>query len=257
MFFKRFILVGFLIFLPLLTYAQSNQNCTPIIFPLAEKPLNNPNGKYYKYSWLSRLGENQTTYNSYRIRTYKSKQLTKKALHAARDLYTDVFDYTNSQNFTNLKSNKTVRAIAPGKVLKVDFFYAGTYQVTILHKTCDEREFIIRYGELEPSSIRVKEGQEVAQGAFLGNPGVLKVKEDDGKLRPVYVIADKVTFMLHLEYFYSTTSNQPLSFPTTHSYSPRNIIENGENRYGRRSDLEDPINILKEGYFASFKERLD
>ena len=149
----RFFLIFLITLFPALLISNDanaeNNKCTkPVIFPLLSKPINDTGQEYDNYDWRSAQGENQAVYKSYRIRKSSKRNITKKSFHAARDLYTDV--YNDKGNYNLLKSRNYVRAVSDGKVLEVGYFYAGTYKVTVLHNTCDGRSFIIRYGELDP-----------------------------------------------------------------------------------------------------------
>ena len=222
-------------------FAKDNQCTKPVIFPLLSKPVNDIGQEYDNYDWRGKHGINQAVYKSYRIRKSSKKNITKKAFHAARDLYTDV--YNDKGNYGLLKSRNYVRAVSEGKVLEVGYFYAGTYKVTVQHTTCDGRSFIIRYGELDPASIKVAVGETVKQGQILGRPGFLSKKNKKKETVPINVIMDKVVFMLHFEYFASgELSNEPFS----EAFS--------DNRFDRRKDLDDSLSILEEGYINSFGE---
>lgn len=182
-----------------------------IIFPLRVKPQNDPNHKWESYYWAASQGANQATYNSNRAnRTRK---------HAGRDLYTN--------------PETPVVAICKGKVLEVKGFYAQTDQVTVLHETNDGRKFIIRYGELAPNSIKVQEGDSVAQGDELGVTG---------HLVGITVISGQTVYMLHFEH-YTGDKGFDLSTPLTTSDVP----------FLRRTDLVDSLEILQEGYRNTFE----
>lgn len=233
-----------LIFLLIFNVESFGKECEkPIIFPLISMPVNNPDGEYSHYNWLSEYGKNQAVYKSYRIRESSSRNIVKKSLHASRDLYTDVFN--DNGKYYLMKSKNVVVAVSDGVVLDVRPFYAGTYQIIVDHTTCDGRSFVIRYGELDSKSIRVKKGEKVSKGEPLGRPGFLYENEKDGGIRAIDVIADKVVFMLHIEYF---TDNK-----STEAYSKAF----SDNRFDRRKDLSDVIDILKEGYKNSFGVELE
>ena len=238
------ILFTFIIFLSLTTfsYAETGKKCEkPVIFPLISKPVNDMGQEYDNYDWRLQHGINQAVYKSYRIREYSSENITKKAFHAARDLYTDVYNDKGSYNL--LKSKNYVVAVSEGKVLEVGYFYAGTYKVTVQHTTCDGKSFIVRYGELDPKSIKIKVGENVKQGQVLGRPGFLSKMDKNKNVIPLEVILDKVVFMIHFEYFTNgSLVNEPFSKPLM------------DNRFDRRSDLEDCLAILEEGYINSFGE---
>lgn len=229
----------FLIFFNAVSYAEECNR--PVIFPLISKPLNDDGMEYANYNWRDRPGANQAVYKSYRIRENSSKNLIKKSFHASRDLYTDVYNDNGMYGFLNSKNY--VVAVSDGEVIASGAFYAGTDVVTVEHITCDGRSFIIRYGELDRNSIRVKQGDKIKQGQVIGKPGFLHKKDDDGNIIPIDVIADKVTFMLHLEQFNDSSLKQPYS----KAFS--------DNRFDRREDIEDSLELLEEGYKYSFGEQ--
>ncbi len=234
---KKFILFIIILFFSSSIYAGECKR--PVIFPLLSKPLNEPGQEYDNYDWHAPHGQNQAGYKSYRIRENSKRNIVKKSFHASRDLYTDV--YNDNGNYSFLKSKNYVVAVSPGIVQEVDYFYAGTYKVTVSHTTCDGRKFLIRYGEMDPKSIEVKKGDTVKQGQVLGKPGFLSKKDKYNNTVPIDVIADKVVYMLHLEYFTNPElTNEPLS--TAFS----------DNRFDRRFDIEDSLSILEEGYKNSF-----
>lgn len=222
-------------------YAEDNKCSKPVVFPLLSKPLNDSNQEYGNYDWRGVHGINQAVYKSYRIRQSTSKNITKKSFHAARDLYTDV--YNDKGNYSLLKSRNYVLAVSEGKVLEVEYFYAGTYKVTVLHTTCDGRSFIIRYGELDPESIKVEVGEYVKKGQILGRPGFLLKYDKNKNIIPLEVILDKVVFMLHFEYF---SNGEVSDEPFSKAFS--------DNRFDRRADIDDALSILEEGYINSFGE---
>lgn len=243
-FYRVFFLVVFLIFIQSFNVFAGDAKCSkPVIFPLLSKPINDTGQEYDNYDWRSKLGENQAVYKSYRIRQSSAKNITKKSFHAARDLYTDV--YNGKGNYNLLKSRNYVRAVSDGKVLEVEYFYAGTYKVTVLHNTCDGRSFVIRYGELDPESIKVSVGQDILQGQILGRPGFLSKKDKKQNRVPINVILDKVVFMLHFEYF---SKGEVTEEPFSKAFS--------DNKFDRRADIEDALDILEEGYVNSFGELL-
>ena len=62
---------------------------------------------------------------------------------------------------------------------------------------------------------------------------------------PINVILDKVVFMLHFEYF---SKGEVTNKPFSKAFS--------DNRFDRRADIEDALDILEEGYVNSFGELL-
>lgn len=185
-----------------------------IIFPLLEKPINDTNSKWGRnYNWTDDDGRNQATFDSNRDSGNRK--------HAARDLYTE--------------PKTLVVAIADGKVLEARSFYAGTHQVTVLHKLKDGRKFIARYGELDSDSITVKKGDIIKQKTVIGRTGKLQGKS---------VIAGQDIYMLHFEIF-SAEKGENLNSPLTDKF-------NGS-PFQRRKDLLDSIDILLEGYKNTFE----
>lgn len=191
-----------------------------VIFPLKVKPLNEKGGEFSTKRWSDIHPLNSATFGTNR----KSKDGSKR-LHAARDLY--------AQDFTE------VYAIAPGKVLRVAPFYMKTDQVSAYHKTSDGREFVVRYGELDPASIKVKKGDDLAQGQLIGKTGILR-RSNGEKL---IVAAGKNVSMLHFE-LYSGMAG----------LDSADNLSASTGDYRRRSDLIDPLAILQEGYINTFKE---
>lgn len=149
-------------------------------------------------------------------------------MHAARDLYTN--------------PETEVVAICGGIVLEVKSFYSQTYQVTILHNTNDGRKFIVRYGELAPSSITVKKDDIVQQKQKLGVTGKLLKKDGTALL----IRDKKAVYMLHFE-LYSGQRGFNIDAP----------LSNCEPPYARRNDLIEPLDILQEGYRNTFEKNTD
>lgn len=239
---KKYLLSAFIMFFIFTDMLYAEECSRPVIFPLIAKPLNDTGMEYANYNWRDKPGMNQAGYESYRIRENSDKTLIKKSFHASRDLYTDVYNDTGRYSF--LSSKNYVVAVSDGEVLCTGSFYAGTDVVTVKHTTCDGRSFIIRYSELDSSSIKVKQGDKVKQGQVIGRPGFLHKTDNEGNIIPIDVIADKVVFMLHLEYFTDISSNEVYS----KAFS--------DNRYDRRSDIEDSLELLEEGYKYSFGEQV-
>jgi murein DD-endopeptidase MepM/ murein hydrolase activator NlpD len=195
-----------------------NIRSTEIIFPLKVKPINNFDMQFGKrFNWTK--NDNQTMFGSNRSGG--------KRKHAGRDLYTE--------------PNAEIVAICDGVVLDIRDFYCKTYQITIKHHTNSGREFIIRYGEVDKSSIKnLKVGDSVEQGTVLAKTG--KLLNDDNT--PLMTLSGKIIYMLHLEY-YSGESGLNLKKP----------LSNKANKpYERRKDLLDPLELLKQGYRNSFGE---
>lgn len=187
-----------------------------IIFPLLVKPENDDKNKWVKdYNWSASPRDNMATFNSNRSGNRR---------HAARDLYT--------------KPLESVVAIAPGEVLQVKSFYDRTDQVTIRHKLKDGRDFIIRYGELDPKSITVKKGDQVKQKKEIGKTGKLMKTDTEVRLK----IGGITVYMLHFECFTGTGGFNVDNSPLTNSTKP----------FMRRSDLVDSFAILQEGYKNTF-----
>jgi len=188
-----------------------------IIFPLRVKPENDPGKKWSYRNWRDIHRGNATAF---------ARPREGGRLHAGRDLYTNEYE--------------PVIAICNGIILETAPFYARTNQVSVLHDTKDGRKFIVRYGELDPQSIIVRAGEEIKQGQKLGNTGKL-IKRDG---QPTVILDHKIVYMLHFE-LYTGRIAYNLSPPLTNMNNPP---------FSRRGDLEDPINILVEGYENTFRE---
>lgn len=187
-----------------------------IIFPLKSKPINNFDQRFgANYNWTK--NNNQTGFG-----TVRSKGIRK---HAARDLYT--------------KPYTEIVAICDGTVLQTSEFHSETNQITVKHKTKSGRQFIIRYGEVDPKSIKVKQGDFVKQGTVLAKTGFLHNKETK---KPEVVKNGTIIYMLHFEY-YSNVGELNLKKPLT---------DKSRLPFQRREDLLDPLEILIEGYRNTF-----
>jgi len=195
--------------------ALNQQSKNEIIFPLTVKPENDPGKKWSYRNWRDVNRGNAAAYGRSRDR---------RRLHAGRDLYTNEYE--------------SVVAICDGKILRTSPFYNGTNEVSVLHTTKDERKFIVRYGELDPSSIVVRPGDDVKQGQHLGNTG--RLINDNGQ--PTVILDQTVVFMLHFE-LYTGQVAYNLSVALTNQNNPPFL---------RRDDLSDPIDILAEGYVSTF-----
>ena len=203
-----------------------------IVFPLKIKPLND---KGMKYDWTLMLGddgESQAIFG--RDRNNGKRQ------HAARDLYTDM-PFKNNINIKTFKSDVEIVSIADGEVIKTSEFYYKTNQITIQYDTVEFGSFIIRYGEVDPSRVKVKAGDKVRKGQVIGYAGFMI---NNGK-HP-YIVENEIVTMLHFEYF---TNGANIDDPLTVRNDPNN-------KFQRRKDLADPLEILKEGYKNTFGEIL-
>jgi GH24 family phage-related lysozyme (muramidase)/LysM repeat protein len=187
-----------------------------VIFPLKIRPLNEAGERHPVYEWRKTGPLNAACFGTNRSGGRK---------HAARDLYAN--DFTE------------VVAIAPGKILRIAAFYCKTNAISVQHSTSDGRQFIVRYGEVDPASINVNVGDDVEQGKLLGKTGILRNK-DNSKL---IVIQGKNVSMLHFELYVGTAG-----------LNNANDLSNNTSPYKRRSDLIDPLTLLQEGYFNTFKD---
>ncbi|WP_187424565.1 M23 family metallopeptidase, partial [Campylobacter concisus] len=186
-----------------------------IIFPLKVKPLNDKDGIHSRYYWASAPGAHQASFGSGRSGG--------KRRHAGRDLYT--------------LANAEIVAIADGVVLNTSFFYCKTNQVTVMHYF-KGRKIIIRYGELV--NIPVKAGDRVKKGQFLGQTGKLL----NDRNQHINVVSGYTIYMIHFEYY---TDGNNTKDPLT--------VRDPNNKFKRRSDLSDPLEILRIGYGNSFKTK--
>ena len=202
-----------------------------IVFPLKIKPLND---KGMKYDWtlmLGDTGESQAIFNWDRLGGRK---------HAARDLYTNRIAKTNANELA-FTSNVEIVSIADGEVIQTGPFYYKTNHITIQYDTVEFGSFIIRYGEVDPSRVKVKVGDKVRKGQIIGYAGFMI---NNGK-HP-YIVNKKIVTMLHFEYFTNGAN-------TKDAFTVKN---DPNNKFKRRKDLADPIEILKEGYKNTFGETL-
>ncbi|MCJ8591091.1 M23 family metallopeptidase, partial [Klebsiella pneumoniae] len=93
-----------------------------IIFPLKVKPKNDINGVWKNYYWAASLSDSNASQAIFgRNRSGGSRK------HAARDLYTD--------------PSTEIVAVCDGTVKSITAYYMGTSQITIEHKTNDNRRF--------------------------------------------------------------------------------------------------------------------
>lgn len=199
------------------TTAPDNQPA--VIFPFSVKPLNEAGGTFQN-DWTLPAESNAACFGRQRSADRK---------HAGRDLY--AHDLTD------------VYAIAPGKVLLVKDFYMKTSAISVHHKTSDGREFLVRYGEVDPSSITVKAGDQIDQGHKIAKTGILR-KPDNSRL---IVTQNKSVSMLHFELY---TGSGGLDNAT-------NLTEKSSTPYQRRSDLVDALPLLREGYMNTFRSGPD
>ena len=163
-----------------------------------------------------------------------------KRQHAARDLYTDMVPRTNANELA-FTSNVEIVSIADGLVLSTGSFYYQTNQITIQYDTVEFGSFIIRYGEVDPSRVKVKAGDKVRKGQVIGYAGFMI---NNGKHPKI--VKKKIVTMLHFEYF---TNGVDIKSDLTVRNDPNN-------KFQRRKDLADPLEILKEGYKNTFGETL-
>lgn len=220
------------------TTGSPKQNLTNhkanIIFPFKVKPINDIGGELSNYYWGAKLDDTNASMAIFgRNRDAKRK-------HAGRDLY------SNCKPIDQAEIGFEVVAIAPGKVIASQGFYLQTNQVSIKHKTDDGREFIIRYGELDPASITVKVGDSVVQKHIIGRTGVMKGNKGASVI-PISSKPSHNVSMLHFEYF------------TGNGFSlddASNLTIKNHGIYSRRDDVADPLPILLEGYRNSFNLNL-
>ncbi|WP_231889184.1 glycoside hydrolase family protein [Mangrovibacter phragmitis] len=190
-----------------------------IIFPFKVKPKNDIEGVWKQYYWAASLSDSNASQAIFgRNRSGGSRK------HAARDLY--------SEPLTEIV------AISQGIVRSISTYYMGTWQITVEHTTADGRHFYIRYGEVDHSSIVVSNGEQVQQGAVLAKTGLM-INSATGQ--PPGIIPGQTVYMLHFEYYPGNNDTPP---PNNTPALP----------FKRRSDLRDPIEILREGYRNTFDE---
>ena len=203
-----------------------------IVFPLKIKPLND---KGMEYDWTLMIDDKRAKQSVFG----KSRNDgTRK--HAARDLYTDMPLRTNANELA-FTSNVEIVSIADGEVIQTGPFYYKTDHITIQYDTVEFGSFIIRYGEVDPSRVKVKVGDKVRKGQVIGYAGFMI---NNGKHPKI--VKKKIVTMLHFEYFTNGANTK----------DPFTVTNDPNNQFKRRKDLADPIEILKEGYKNTFGETL-
>ena len=204
---------------PIVFLDAISNNQKLIIFPLKVKPKNDINGVWKNYYWAASLSDSNASQAIFgRNRSGGDRK------HAARDLYTE--------------PSTEIVAVCDGVVKSITAYYMGTSQITIEHKTNDNRRFFARYGEVDPDSITVKVGDKVCQGHIIAKTGLMISPETN---KHPNIIPGQTVYMLHFEYYPGDESEPP---PNNMSGTP----------YRRRSDLRDPLEILLEGYENTFSE---
>ncbi len=205
-----------------------------LLFPLKSIPQNYPGN--YKTS----------AYGKYDYTLQKSNAATfginrgSKRLHAARDLYTDV--------------NEDILAIADGRVLAVENFYMGTSVVVIEHdyEYVKGYKMTVRYGEVNPNTIKVKKddlvfrGQKIAEIGQLIDNGV-NFQQPNGENRG----------MLHIEFYTGEEKDKtfhPGWVATSEMLHANSFSKNRS--FNRRRDLFDGLELLEEMLNNSKNENL-
>lgn len=195
---------------------QIEKGRAPVIFPVNVRPLNDVGGKWEFYLWTK-----DAKHGSQAV--FGRSRDAGRRKHAARDLYLE--------NYT------PIVAIAPGTVISTSSFYMRTNALVVRHMTTDGRSFIINYGELDPKSITLKAGDPVTQGMELGKSGVLIAKNG----RPAVIAQGQNISMLHFEYYSGELGDEG-------PFYGKELPE----PYKRRRDIQDCLQILQEGYKATF-----
>ena len=203
-----------------------------IVFPLKIKPLNDRGMEYDWTLMLGDKGESQAIFG--RNRNNGKRQ------HAARDLYTDM-PFKKNVDIKTFKSDVEIVSIADGEVIKTGNFYCKTDHITIQYDTVEFGSFIIRYGEVDPSRVKVKAGDMVRKGQVIGYSGLMIDNGDHPN-----IVDKKIVTMLHFEYFTNGANKD----------DPLTVTNDSNNKFKRRKDLADPLEILKEGYKNTFGEIL-
>ncbi|WP_257638034.1 M23 family metallopeptidase [Campylobacter concisus] len=203
-----------------------------IVFPLKIKPLNDRDMEYDWTLMLGDKGESQAIFG--RNRNNGKRQ------HAARDLYTDM-PFKKNVDIKTFKSDVEIVSIADGEVIKTGNFYCKTDHITIQYDTVEFGSFIIRYGEVDPSRVKVKAGDMVRKGQVIGYSGLMIDNGDHPN-----IVDKKIVTMLHFEYFTNGANKD----------DPLTVTNDSNNKFKRRKDLADPLEILKEGYKNTFGEIL-
>lgn len=91
-------------------------------------------------------------------RAFRFRRSSGTRSHAGRDLYGE--------------HGRPVRAVADGVVHSVNYYYADTWVVTLIHTAPDGHRYVCRYGEVAPGP-PVQKGDTVTQGQKIGEVGDL------------------------------------------------------------------------------------
>ncbi|WP_459903021.1 M23 family metallopeptidase [Campylobacter concisus] len=149
--------------------------------------------------------------------------------------------FKKNVDIKTFKSDVEIVSIADGEVIKTGNFYCKTDHITIQYDTVEFGSFIIRYGEVDPSRVKVKAGDMVRKGQVIGYSGLMIDNGDHPN-----IVDKKIVTMLHFEYFTNGANKD----------DPLTVTNDSNNKFKRRNDLADPLEILKEGYKNTFGEIL-
>ncbi len=193
-----------------------------LVFPLLDKPLNAEGELYSDDSLL--FGSSDSNWTKFGANRDGGSRK-----HGAIDMYT--------------LASTNVFPITDGTVLFAGNFYLGTWEVTIEHdiEVVPGHKLIVRYGEMDPSSIKVKIGDRVKPTDILGKTGFL---QKNGS--PLITKKGATVYMLHLEMYSGELGND---------LSKNGLTKRGNGKYERRDDLIDPEDLLIRMYNNKFPEK--
>ena len=150
------------------------------------------------------------------MRQFRWRRSRGKRSHAGCDLYHPV--------------GTVVRAVAPGRVVRIAPYYAQTDHIVVEHVLKDGTRFTVVYGETKPGSARVKVGDTVERGEYLAGVGQLILRGKPFKHS-----------MIHFELFTGLRSGRLSRGRLT---TARDRL-NGSRSFVRRGDLADPTPLLR------------
>lgn len=194
-----------------------NSGQTDLHWPLFGVPWNSSESTWplnERYLYNDPIRTNQTTYLSRRDKG--------KREHGGRDIYTD--------------PNTDIFAITSGTVLDVTSNFAyGTGSIVIEHDYCltGTTCMIVRYGEVDNSSVLVNRGDHVTAGQKIATTGYLHYPNGTH----LKVVTGETIYMLHIEIYSGTLGADLNAAPLSQ--------KNGKGKTQRRKDNIDPIIILQ------------
>ncbi|WP_027392892.1 M23 family metallopeptidase [Aquimarina latercula] len=208
-----------------------------LLFPFRSVPQNYPGHyktKHYKKYDYTLHEKNAATFGFPR---------GSDRIHAARDLYSKV--------------NEHVYAIADGVVKASENFYMNTDVIVIEHdyEHIKGHNMIVRYGEVDKSTIEVKIGDKVKRGQKIAEVGQL-IRDDGTNFQQP---TGENRGMLHIEFYTGEEKGKtfkPGKVNTSEMLHAKSDSFSSGRSFKRRRDLFDPLKILDKMLKNSQKENL-